>query len=186
MYNQPKGRVLSDKPLKVYSRVLKAEWLTFLFSWCLFSLLLFICKILYKFRPLVGLSVRFLHMSTGIQAGYKSSEEKWVTCLKCLHAAPILLLRIWEAGWQCSISPPMPPQRLCYCIHTSPWHGCTHWNGPVRPRLRMMTYLPFQSVRCDYILSLLCHRHTFSSWNNVKIWGKRFRFFSFIMSDIVW
>lgn len=71
-------------------------------------------------------------------------RRKWATCLKCLHAARILLLRNQLAA----SPPPQPPHRLCYCIHTSPWHGCTHWNGPTRPRHRMMTYLPFLSVRC--------------------------------------
>lgn len=66
--------------------------------------------------------VRFAHMAAGrksVQVGYKSPEEKWLTCLNCLHAAPILLLRIWEAVWQRSISPLCP---LRGCVTASIHH----------------------------------------------------------------
>lgn len=97
-----------------------------------------------------------------VRAGYKSAEKPWVTGLKCLHAAPILVLRNWEAGWQRRIPPRMPRHRLCYCVHTSPWHGCSHWNGPTRPCHRMMTYLPFHPAECawaSFHLSLSHIRH---------------------------
>lgn len=37
--------------------------------------------------------------------GLVINHQKGVTCLKCLHEAPILLLRNWEAGRQRSIPP---------------------------------------------------------------------------------
>lgn len=70
-----------------------------------------------------------------------------------------------RGGFAAQRFPPMPSHRLCYCVHTSPWHGCTHWNGPARPCLGMMTYFPFHSVRCANILSLSYHCHRSSSSN---------------------
>lgn len=81
-----------------------------------------VSKHLNMFEPLLELYVTFLYMAVvkqNVKVRYESPWEKWVTLFKCLHAAPILLLRIWEVGWQHSVSPLCLPRA---CVTASIHH----------------------------------------------------------------